>query len=358
MPVSTSGPAPSSIAAVVDDTVDGAFHRLATRAAGHGEEVTRLARAAHRAGAGGKRFRPRLVLSAFHAFGAGRPWTRAVLDVAAGFELLHTAFVIHDDVIDGDVERRGRPNVAGTFAREAAASGCGTEPAARLGAAAAILAGDLLLHEATRIIALADVPPVQRARLLDLVDEAILVTASGEFADVAHSVLPGVPAAGDVLAATRDKTAVYSFSAPLQAGALLAGVDDATLDALEAEGRALGLAFQLVDDLIGAFGTAEQAGRAPGADLREHRHTALMALALDTEMWPRVRSTAALADTGPVALRAAQDALEESGARREASALIEETLRDSRARAVAAALPRAAQDMLTDLATSISERIP
>ncbi|MGJ3507413.1 polyprenyl synthetase family protein [Enemella sp. A6] len=350
------GPALSSTD--IDAAVDGAFRRLACRASAHGNEAVRLVRAARQAGAGGKRFRPRLVLTAFRAFAADDEVPRSVLEVAAGFELLHTAFVIHDDVIDRDVERRGRPNVAGVFRQQAVVAGSAPDQAVQLGDAAAILAGDLLLHEATRVIATAELPAAQRSRLLDLVDRAILVSAGGQLADVEHAVLPRVPDAEEVLAATSDKTAEYSFSAPLQAGALLAGADDDTLAALAAGGRSLGLAFQLVDDLIGAFGTAEQAGREPGADLRQHKHTALLVLARRSENWAEVRRAVAEAHQGPAQLRAAQEALETSGARRRVGLLVEDTLVEARTHFTDAALPGEAMTLLADLAASIRERIP
>ena len=90
-----------------------------------------------------------------------------------------------------------------------------------------------------------------------------MVSAAGELADVEHAILDGAPDA--ILAATHDKTAVYSFCAPLRAGATLAGADDETDAVLRRFGARLGLAYQLVDDLIGAFGTDAQAGKAARA---------------------------------------------------------------------------------------------
>lgn len=344
----------------VDEAVDGVLRQFVRRAERHGDGVGRLARAAAQAAAGGKRLRPRLVIAAFSAFTAPEarhhPPPPAVTQVAAAFEVLHTAFVIHDDVIDHDDERRGRPNVAGIFRGYARAAGAPPGRAARHGEAAAILAGDLLLYEATRLIATADVRPEHRERLLALVDEAMLVSATGELADVEHATWPRPPSIDAALAAARDKTAVYSFSAPLRSGALLAGGDDDALAALAAGGRSLGLAFQLVDDLIGAFGTAEQAGRPAGADLRDGKVTAVIAVARGSESWPALQPVVSRADAGPAALLAAQDALEACGARAAVHALVEENLRDAHRRF--ASLPAPARRMLADLAGTIRERIP
>lgn len=343
---------------IVLDAVDGALQRLTVRAERRGRGAGRIARAACRAATGGKRFRPRLVVAAFRAFDDSSPCPPAVAEIAASFELLHTAFVIHDDVIDRDIERRGRPNVSGIFRAQARNAGATPERAAQLGDAAAILAGDILLHEAARLIATAEVSEPQRRRLLDLLDEAILVSATGELADVEHATLPRESAPDAVLAATRDKTAIYSFSAPLQAGAVLGGAPDDALDALALSGRHLGFAFQLVDDLVGAFGTTQQAGREPGADLREGKQTAVIALARRSDHWPAARAAVALAGSGPVALRGAQQAVEATGARAEVAAMIDDSLRAAQDRSALAPLPVAAHRMLSDIAVMIRERIP
>ena len=112
---------------------------------------------------------------------------------------------------------------AGEFRVRARARGADAAGAALLGDAAAILAGDLLLHEASRLIA-----PRRRARrqcasgLFGLLDDAIYVSAAGELADVENAVMPDYAEAEAIFDATFNKTAVYSFSAPLCAGALLA----------------------------------------------------------------------------------------------------------------------------------------
>ena len=110
------------------------------------------------------------------------------------------------------------------------------------------------------------------------------------------------------------------------AGAALAGASVGTRDALAAAAADLGLAFQLVDDLIGTFGTRRQAGRAPGADLREAKRTPLIGFARGGNAWPQVRSALALAHTGPIAVRRAQRELEASGARDEVVVLVGDAL--------------------------------
>ena len=342
--------------AAIDDAIDEAMARIRGRADRLGESFTALADALARAMAGGKRFRPALVAASFHAFAGRADTCPALFPVAAAFELLHGAFVVHDDVIDHDVMRRGSPNVSGEFRARGAERGAGEAAAADLGNAAAILGGDLLLYEATRFIALAEVPRSRRDRLLELFDDAVIVSAAGELADVENALIAATSDPIELLETAYDKTAVYSFAAPLGGGAVLAGATDAELDALRDSGGRLGLAYQLVDDLIGAFGSREQAGREPGSDLREAKSTPLIALARESEAWHKVSSTLAVAHTGPIAVLHAQRALDASGARERLCALIDETL-DS-ARVAARPLPERVRALVDDIAARILERIP
>jgi geranylgeranyl diphosphate synthase type I len=342
----------------IDAAIDEALARIRTRADPLGSGFTALADALGRAARGGKRFRPALVSASFDAFGGDPRHASALAPVAAAFELLHTAFVVHDDVIDHDTVRRGIPNIAGEFRRRGLAGGADAAGSALLGDAAAILAGDLLLHEALRLVALADVDAATREQLFGIFDDAVYISAAGELADVENSVVEDCADPEAIFDAAFNKTAVYSFSAPLRAGALLAGADATSLDVVDRAGGRLGLAFQLVDDLIGAFGTAEQAGRESGGDLRESKRTPLVALARQTPTWPRVNEAIAVAHTGPIAVREAQRALEESGARARLRRLIAETLDDVRDMSGDASLTPAAGMLLGDLADAVERRVP
>jgi len=352
-------PLPEAHRALIDAAIARALERLSRRTAPLGDGAQHLTAAISAAASDGKRMRPALVVASFAAFGgdiAGAGDRSALWDVAAAFELLHTAFLVHDDLIDRDVERRGVPNIAGRFrerARELGADGRGT---AVVSDAASVVAGDLLLYEATRLIASAAVTEPQRDELFAVLDEAVLVSAVGELADAEHAARAECPDAVALLTTAHDKTAVYSFRAPLRAGAVLAG----TLadDALAAAAADLGLAFQLVDDLIGTFGSRQQAGRDPGADLRASKRTPLIALARESPAWPRVSSALAVAHTGPIAVRRAQQEIEASGARAELEEQVRYRLRRARAQAAAPEVPRGAVVLLASLADAIERRIP
>jgi geranylgeranyl pyrophosphate synthase len=352
-------PSAPAAQAGIDRAIAGALSRIDERLSGmHDTGADALSAAVRRAAAGGKRFRPGLVVGAYEALG-GTGDRDDVYAVAAAFELLHTAFVVHDDVIDHDTERRGVLNVGGEFRARARARGADAAGAASLGDAAAILGGDLLLHEATRTIALTRLSNEVRADLLDLFDDAVIVSIVGELADVENALVPGDALDADaILLATHNKTAVYSFCAPLEAGAVLAGAPTSSRTTLRRFGQRLGLAYQLVDDLIGAFGTARQAGRDEGGDLREAKWTPLIALARESSAWPEVSDALAEAHTGPVAVRAAQRALSASGARTRLEALVTDTLDEAADEVSSSLLPDSARSLLRGLVDAVRERIP
>ena len=341
----------------LDEAIAAAVARVGERARTHGGAMARLGEALIEATTGGKRVRPALVVRSCAACG-GDPEASETLQVAASFELLHTAFLLHDDVIDHDTLRRGVPNVSARLAAWASEQGADAASAADLGAAAAILGGDLLLAEAQRLILRTPVDDERLDALAELFSQSLAVTVAGELADVAHAALGQRAGASAILTATHDKTAVYSFAAPLTAGAVLAGATATQRTTMRACGSDLGLAFQLVDDLIGAFGSQQQAGKEPGADLREAKQTALVALARESAQWPGVRDALAQAHTGPIAVRAAQEALGASGARGDLEKLARTTLTRATARASEGDLPDAAIALVDEIAALVEARIP
>jgi geranylgeranyl diphosphate synthase type II len=236
----------------------------------------------------GKRFRPALVLAAYDAYG-GRDGEVAAR-VAAAIELLHTALLMHDDVIDGDLVRRGSLNVSGTFVERAAARGATVPERGTFGLAAGVLAGDLALMGASHGIALCGADADTTRRLLDLLREAVHASAAGELADVALSIARDgdVGALADVITMEEHKTAVYSFQLPLQSGAVLAGAPEPAVLGLGEVGRLAGIGFQLVDDLHGVFGDEARTGKSSLSDLREGKTTPLIAHARSTSAWPQI----------------------------------------------------------------------
>jgi geranylgeranyl diphosphate synthase type II len=266
------------------DAVLGRFFSLAKkRAEPLGAEYLQLWDELEANTVGGKRFRPRMVFAAYDALGGTD--TEAAACIGAAFELLHTALIVHDDVIDRDFTRRGAPNLAGTYRDRALAAGAPDAVAEHRGISAAVIAGDLALFNAYRLIDRSGVGDVVRGRLVEVMDDALFASAAGELIDVDFSWLPDVPRVDDILTMERLKTAVYSFECPLQAGAILAGASEETVATLGDFGRDIGIAYQLVDDLLGVFGAEADTGKTTVGDLREGKRTVLIAYATSSPGW-------------------------------------------------------------------------
>jgi geranylgeranyl diphosphate synthase type II len=266
------------------DAVLGRFFSLAKkRAAALGAEYEHLWTELEANTVGGKRFRPRMVFAAYESLG-GTDFEAAAC-IGAAFELLHTALIVHDDVIDRDFVRRGAPNLAGIYRDQVLADGGDLAVAEHRGISAAVIAGDLALFNAYRLIDRSGVGDVVRGRLIEVMDDALFASAAGELIDVDFSFAPEVPRVDDILAMERLKTAVYSFECPLQAGAILAGAPEETVATLGDFGREMGIAYQIVDDLLGVFGTEAETGKTTIGDLREGKRTVLIAYATSAPGW-------------------------------------------------------------------------
>ncbi|WP_121254907.1 polyprenyl synthetase family protein [Nocardioides ferulae] len=301
------------------DWVQAALDRqLARGARAGGEHYRLLLEALSEASSGGKRLRPQLVLTSFRAMGGELERERPpaeVAAVAAAVELLHTAFVIHDDVLDGDDVRRGRPSAPGRFLADAEASGCAPAQARAYATAGAVLTGDLALAGALRAVATCGAPPEVVARLLDLFEHAVQVSAAGELADIRFGLGLEVPTLAEALTMEEHKTAVYSFALPMQCGAVLAGADESVVASLGLVGRQLGLAFQLYDDLLGTFGDPARTGKSAGGDLREGKQTPLVVHARTSDHWPEIAAHLGDPDLTEEQAAAVRETLEASGSR-------------------------------------------
>jgi geranylgeranyl diphosphate synthase type II len=223
---------------------------------------------------GGRLMRPRLALAAYH--GLGGTDVAAVAPVAAAQEMLHTAMLVHDDLLDHDEARRGRPNVTGAARRRLAARGVDGKVAEDQVLAAGVLGGDVALAAAFDLVASAPVDAEVRVRAIRALAAAIDTTVAGELLDMTGELYG--PTEVDALRVAELKTAVYSCCGPLAAGALLAGAEPAVLGVLDRFGTAFGTAFQLLDDELGVFGDPDVTGKPAGDDLREGKRTALLAL--------------------------------------------------------------------------------
>ena len=304
----------------VEIVLDEFFALAKERAAQVGSHYVDLWQVLERNSAGGKRFRPRMVLTAYESLGGTD--RDAAARVGAAFELLHTALIVHDDVIDRDFSRRGIPNVSGSYRDTATTAGIPTPAAEHRGTSAAVIAGDLALTGASRMLLAVECEQGLRTRLLDILDEAVFASAGGEMVDVEFSLSPELPTVDEILDMERAKTAVYSFEAPLQAGAVLAGASDDIVAVLGEFGREVGTAYQVVDDLLGVFGAEADTGKTTLGDLREGKRTVLVAHAATTPEWPTIKPFIGKPDLTEAEAEHVRGRLELSGARAFAEDLV------------------------------------
>lgn len=222
---------------------------------------------------GGKRLRA--VLSVLGWAGTGAEADDLIVRGSACLELLHACALIHDDVMDRSETRRGGATVHRWFAaRHAAAAWRGD--AEGFGVSAAIAAGDLCLVWADRLLRESGLSAAALERGRPVYDAMRAETIRGQYLDLAAQA-GGWLDVDDALTVARAKTAACTTSGPLRFGGTLAGADADLLAAYEAYGLALGLAFQLRDDLLGAFADPADTGKPSGDDLRDGKCTVLLA---------------------------------------------------------------------------------
>ena len=244
--------------------------------------------------AGGKRLRPAFCVTGYLAVG-GDPHETAVVDAAAALELLHTSALIHDDVLDASPLRRGKPTTHAHYAQVHAAAGW-SGAAGRFGENVAILAGDLALVHAERLMRGAG---ERTAEEWDHLRAELMI---GQHLDVAVAAERAAdPELSRWVAVC--KSGRYSIHRPLVLGGIIADRPGATA-AFAQYGQALGEAFQLRDDLIGAFGDSSASGKPAGLDLEQQKMTLLLSLAVDRD--EEVRALVAEPSSGEDAARGSQ----------------------------------------------------
>lgn len=242
---------------------------------------------------GGKRLRPTFCHWGWVAAG-GDPDAGTIVDAGAAFEMLQAFALIHDDVMDGSEVRRGAPAVHRRFvAHHQATAGAGE--ARRFGEGVAILVGDLAFVYADQL--LPDGPP----GVARIWNELRIELNVGQYLDLIGTATSQRDRAASRRIA-RYKSGKYTIERPLQLGAALAGGGERLSEPLSRYGDPLGEAFQLRDDVLGAFGDSARTGKPVGDDLREGKPTLLLAVAHENA---DARQRAVLARVGDPDLDAA-----------------------------------------------------
>jgi geranylgeranyl diphosphate synthase type I len=291
---------------------------------------------------GGKGVRPALALLSAEAAGAD---ASVGVPGAVAVELVHSFSLLHDDVIDGDLERRHRPTVWALY---------GVGPAVIVGDALLALAQQTLLRAAPADDTAAGAA-ARTAATAELTD-AVAAMIAGQADDMAFESRADVTLE-QCLAMVAGKTgALLSCAATI--GALLAGAPDAVVEALRSYGTNLGVAFQAVDDLLGIWGDPERTGKPRGNDLATRKKSLPVVYALGARR-PAARELRDLLTNGPLdadAVVRGTELVDALGGRHATETLARSHL-DAACRALdGAGLAPAARAELTDLARFVVER--
>ena len=220
-------------------------------------------------GAGGKRLRPLFCYWGYRS--AGRDDDERIVRAAASLELLHTFAIVHDDVMDRSPLRRGQTATHVELARSGDA---------HLGLSSAILVGDLALTLADTLLAGSGFEPDALVAGLHWYNRMRTEVVTGQYLDVVASRAPSIDEETARRIASM-KSGGYTVEKPLLIGAALGGASQETDAVLSAYGMLLGEAFQLRDDVLGAFGDPAVTGKDADGDLREGKRTLLVARALE-----------------------------------------------------------------------------
>ncbi|MEI9936826.1 MAG: polyprenyl synthetase family protein [Pseudomonadota bacterium] len=287
----------------VDQRLRGFLETRLDVARRHGPEVVEMVSAVRDLCLrGGKRLRPALLVAGYRA-ASERAELEPALDAGVALELLQAYLLIHDDWMDGDLVRRGGPAVHAQLAKRFRSE--------HKGHASGILAGDYAA--AVALEALSQVEMKASAAL-----PAFACFAEMQLDAIAGQQLDLIGGDYDVELAYQLKTGSYTVRGPLRLGAILASAGAKTLLALDRFALPIGVAFQLRDDLLSAFGEPKQTGKPLGNDLRAGKRTALLAAGLKLARGKDLRALKLCvgnADASDAELRAALSVLETSGAR-------------------------------------------
>ncbi len=280
-------------------------------------------------GAGGKRLRPALLLLTCGALGCTSDWR---FNLATVVEFIHTATLLHDDVVDDSALRRGNATANETF-----------------GNPASVLVGDFLYSRAFQLMVEAG-----NMRIMEVLADATNVIAEGEVLQLMNMHNAELSEAG-YLQVIRSKTAKL-FEASARVGAILAGASPEIEEASAQYGQALGTAFQVIDDVLDYSGQASVMGKNLGDDLREGKATLPLIAAMQRGS-PDQRATIKTAiEAGGVAmLDQVMAIVRQTGALQVAHAAAVDEAR--RAAAAASKLPQGPYtDCLIQLTTRLLER--
>ena len=226
--------------------------------------------------AGGKRVRASFMHYGYLA--AGGREIEKIIEASMSIELTHIFLLIHDDIIDRDDFRHGVQTVHKKYERLAERFYKKVDPK-HFGDSMAIVVGDMAAAFGNDIIFNSRFAPERKQKALLKLQEIVVNTVSGEILDVMLEA-KGKATEKEILEVHRNKTAKYTVEGPLHLGAMLAGAGEDKLKILTDYAVPVGIAFQIQDDILGAFGDEKKLGKPVCSDLREGKQTILVVKAL------------------------------------------------------------------------------
>ena len=218
----------------------------------------------------GKRIRPMLFSISFKGYsGKGMTVNKGQVKCSLAFELLHDFLLVHDDVIDNSVLRRGKPTLHKVFNKKLK-----VPSPSRIGEDLAIVAGDVLAALSVEALLSFNASQERKEKALLEFTRAMSITGIGEYVDIVNNLTRMEKVKKkDVLLTYIYKTARYTFEAPLVIGAILAGAENSEIKKLSVLGRTLGQAFQLQDDMLDVFFSTKKTGKPVLSDIAESKKT-------------------------------------------------------------------------------------
>jgi geranylgeranyl diphosphate synthase type I len=214
---------------------------------------------------GGKRIRP--ILFYYGYLAAGGRNKKAILDASISIEIIHNYLLIHDDIIDRDELRRGKPTFHQKYKE--------IYQNEHLGISAGIVTGDLASIFGYEILAKSNFSDFLKVKAINNLNQILIDVGAGQILDTFLGIDHQL-SQDEIFKILEYKTARYTIEGPLYLGAILAGANEKILKQISQFAIPLGIAFQIQDDILGMFGNEKKLGKPVGSDLKEGKQTLLI----------------------------------------------------------------------------------
>lgn len=221
---------------------------------------------------GGKLIRGSLVCFSAALFGQGV--SKAMTGVAAALEIAHSGLLIHDDFMDQSVQRRGRPAIHMQYQKLGRQRGWGN--AEHSGSSLGITVADAGFFLAYQLFSELALPPVTFRQIIHCFSRELTAVCGGQMLDINLGATKTIPPKQTIFELMTRKTARYSFVLPLQLGTILANQSPQIKRHVEELGLAMGILFQIQDDILDLFGDPKLTGKPLGTDLKTGKKTLLI----------------------------------------------------------------------------------